>query len=83
MADTRRNKPGALTAERRAPHAASGHDCRRRGGGPGSSRNIRALEEKDHIKLMKEGQVHVDKISARPKSVIQCEPGSWKVIDAL
>jgi hypothetical protein len=32
---------------------------------------------------MKDGLVHVDKISARPKSVIQCEPGSWRIIDRL
>ncbi len=48
------------------------------------SRDIRVLQEKDNIKLvMKDGQVHVDKISAKPKSVVQCEPGSWKIIDRL
>jgi imidazolonepropionase-like amidohydrolase len=48
------------------------------------SRDIRVLQKKDNIKLvMKDGQVHVDKLSARPKSVIQCEPGSWKIIDTL
>lgn len=48
------------------------------------SRDITVLQEKDNIKLvMKEGQVHVDKISSKPKSVIQCEPGSWKIVDKL
>lgn len=48
------------------------------------SRDIRVLQQKDNIRLvMKDGQVHVDKISATPRSVIQCEPGSWKIIDKL
>jgi imidazolonepropionase-like amidohydrolase len=48
------------------------------------SRDIRVLQEKDNIKLvMKDGRIHVDKISPKPKSVIQCEPGSWKMIDRL
>ncbi|OGA47617.1 MAG: hypothetical protein A3F74_23040 [Betaproteobacteria bacterium RIFCSPLOWO2_12_FULL_62_58] len=48
------------------------------------SRDVRVLQDKDNIKLvMKEGQVHVDKISSRPRSIIQCEPGSWKILDRL
>ncbi|MBI3937910.1 MAG: hypothetical protein HY323_13100, partial [Betaproteobacteria bacterium] len=46
------------------------------------SRDITVLSDKNNIRMvMKEGEPYVDKLSARPRSVIQCEPGSWKIID--
>jgi len=46
------------------------------------SRDITVLRAKDNVKMvMKEGDPVVDKISAKQRSVIQCEPGSWKIID--
>jgi imidazolonepropionase-like amidohydrolase len=46
------------------------------------SRDITVLHEKNNIKMvMKEGEAHVDKISPVPRSVVQCAPGSWKIID--
>jgi imidazolonepropionase-like amidohydrolase len=46
------------------------------------SRDITVLNTKGNIKMvMKEGEPHVDKISAKHRSVVQCEPGSWKIID--
>ena len=46
------------------------------------SRDITVLNTKDNIRLvMKEGEPYVDKISAKQRSVVQCEPGSWKIID--
>ena len=46
------------------------------------SRDITVLHDKKNIRMvMKEGEAHVDKISAVPRSVVQCAPGSWKIID--
>ena len=46
------------------------------------SRDITVLNTKDNIRMvMKEGEPYVDKISAKRRSVVQCEPGSWKIID--
>lgn len=46
------------------------------------SRDITVLNTKDNIRMvMKEGEPYVDKISARHRSVVQCAPGSWKIID--
>jgi imidazolonepropionase-like amidohydrolase len=46
------------------------------------SQDITVLNSKERIKMvMKEGEAHVDKISAVPRSVVQCAPGSWKIID--
>jgi imidazolonepropionase-like amidohydrolase len=46
------------------------------------SQDITVLNHKDNIRMvMKEGEPHVDKISAVPRSVVQCPPGSWKIID--
>ena len=46
------------------------------------SRDITVLNTKDNIRMvMKEGEPYVDKISAKHRSVVQCEPGSWKIID--
>jgi imidazolonepropionase-like amidohydrolase len=46
------------------------------------AQDITVLDVKDNIKMvMKEGEPHVDKISAQHRSVVQCEPGSWKIID--
>ena len=46
------------------------------------SRDITVLHGKKNIRMvMKEGEAHVDKISAVPRSVVQCAPGSWKIID--
>jgi imidazolonepropionase-like amidohydrolase len=44
--------------------------------------DITVLQDKDKIKMvMKGGEVFVDKFSNQHKSVIQCKPGSWKIID--
>jgi len=46
------------------------------------SRDITVLNTKNNIRMvMKEGEPYVDKISAKHRSVVQCEPGSWKIID--
>ena len=46
------------------------------------SRDITVLNSKSNIRMvMKEGEPYVDKISAKQRSVVQCEPGSWKIID--
>jgi imidazolonepropionase-like amidohydrolase len=46
------------------------------------SRDITVLHDKNNIRMvMKEGEAHVDKISAVPRSIVQCAPGSWKIID--
>lgn len=46
------------------------------------SEDITVLNDKGRIKMvMKEGEPHIDKISAVPRSVVQCAPGSWKIID--
>lgn len=46
------------------------------------SKDITVLDVKDNIKMvMKEGEPHIDKISVQHRSVVQCEPGSWKIID--
>ncbi len=46
------------------------------------SRDITVLNSKSNIRMvMKEGEPYVDKISAKHRSVVQCEPGSWKIID--
>lgn len=46
------------------------------------SRDITVLNAKNNIRMvMKEGEPYVDKISAKHRSVVQCEPGSWKIID--
>ena len=46
------------------------------------SRDITVLNTKDNIRMvMKEGEPYVDKISAKHRSVVQCQPGSWKIID--
>jgi imidazolonepropionase-like amidohydrolase len=45
--------------------------------------DIRLLQDKDNIRMvMKEGEVFVDKISAKPRYVISAQPGSWKIVDA-
>ena len=47
------------------------------------SRDITVLHDKKNIRMvMKEGEAHVDKISTIPRSVVQCAPGSWKIIDS-
>lgn len=49
-------------------------------GNPAS--NISVLAAKDNIRMvMKEGEPWVDKISAQHRRVVQCAPGSWKIID--
>lgn len=46
------------------------------------SRDIGVLCAKDNIRVvMKEGEPWVNKLLPRPRSVVQCEPGSWKIID--
>jgi imidazolonepropionase-like amidohydrolase len=46
------------------------------------STDISVLTVKDNIRMvMKEGEPWVDKISAQHRRVVQCEPGSWKIID--
>lgn len=46
------------------------------------SQDISVLTIRDNIRMvMKEGEPWVDKISTRQRSVVQVEPGSWKIID--
>jgi len=46
------------------------------------SHDITVLHDKNNIRMvMKEGEAHVDKISSVQRSVVQCAPGSWKIID--
>ena len=45
-------------------------------------KDISVLCKKDNIKMvMKEGEPWVDKLSVQHRRVIQCELGSWKIID--
>jgi imidazolonepropionase-like amidohydrolase len=47
--------------------------------------DIKCLQEKKNIQLvMKEGQVYADRRPGKPsKSVVNAQPGSWKIIDYL
>lgn len=46
------------------------------------SRDIRSLQPRENIKMvMKEGRVHLDRVSSEPKSILPCDYGSWKIID--
>jgi imidazolonepropionase-like amidohydrolase len=46
--------------------------------------DIRCLQDKKNIQLvMKEGKVFADRRPGRSQSVVNAEPGSWKIIDYL
>jgi imidazolonepropionase-like amidohydrolase len=46
--------------------------------------DIRCLQDKKNIQLvMKEGKVYADRRPGRSKSVVNAEPGSWKIADYL
>lgn len=46
--------------------------------------DIRCLQDKKNIQIvMKEGKVYADRRPGHSKSVVNAEPGSWKIIDYL
>lgn len=46
--------------------------------------DIRCLQDKKNIQIvMKEGKVYADRRAGQSKSVVNAEPGSWKIIDYL
>jgi imidazolonepropionase-like amidohydrolase len=46
--------------------------------------DIRCLQQKKDILLvMKEGKVYADRRPGHSKSVVNAEPGSWKIVDYL
>jgi imidazolonepropionase-like amidohydrolase len=47
------------------------------------AKDISVLREKQKIKMvMKEGTIYVDRRAGHERRVIQCEYGSWKIVDA-
>jgi len=46
--------------------------------------DIRCLQDKKNIQVvMKEGKVYADRRPGHSKSVVNAEPGSWKIVDYL